>query len=503
MRVKSNSIFIGDDLTQTLLEIPKSLFALAKNDIKEPEAGIDCIICTRHWHQVCALHLDQIWSEGFICTTCIHQYNIKRKENHYIASKLSVNDLSSQLEKRVNDFLHNQGCQTGHVTIRILSSYDKICLVKPQLKKYYPCQAANGYPYRTKAIFAFQKIEDVDVIFCGMYVQEYDEHCPAPNTRRLYILYFDTVHFFQPKIYRTNAYPANEGIDYLFHRHPYEQRMLKPTRLQDWCKKMLDKAIAERIVIDYKDIMQDCLDNHVQTVLDIPYFDGDFWPFIIENNIEKLEQEEYANLDDPFESEDSTEISGKRKSVNTYEHKKLKKTTDPMSNSTYLLSTIFSAMEKYKDTFFVIRLHNQITSYSTGNEINAVIQCDLMDTRYAFLSFACDKNYEFSSLRRAKFSTMSLLHELHTSTTDKLIYKCNACRQQCDIRYHCRECKDFDLCEKCYDIEPQHEHEMKRSILSIVDVSQYGKQNSLNVDDKSIANILYKITAMKINATLN
>jgi hypothetical protein len=28
--------------------------------------------------------------------------------------------------------------------------------------------------------------------------------------------------------------------------------------------------------------MQHCLDSQVQTVLDIPYFDGDFWPITIE-----------------------------------------------------------------------------------------------------------------------------------------------------------------------------------------------------------------------------
>jgi E1A/CREB-binding protein len=273
--VKRDSIFVGDDLTQTLIEIPKSLFLSTKN-IQKPETMIDCIVCTRRWHQVCALHLDQIWPEGFICHTCIHEYNIKREVNDYIASKLPVNDLASSLEQRVNDFLRNQGCQTGHVTIRILIASDKICKLKPQIKKYYPNQVPDGYPYQTKAIFAFQEIDGVDVVFFGMYVQEYDECCPAPNTQRVYISYFDTVHYFRPTIYRRDVYheiligyldyakqhgymyahmwacPATKYIDYIFHRHPSEQPMLKPERMQDWCKKMLDRAIVERVVIDYK-----------------------------------------------------------------------------------------------------------------------------------------------------------------------------------------------------------------------------------------------------------
>jgi hypothetical protein len=78
---------------------------------------------------------------------------------------------------------------------------------------------------------------------------------------------------------------------------------------------------------------------------------------------------------------------------------------------------------------------------------------------------------------------MALLYELHTSTTDKFTYNCNTCRQQCEIRYHCTVCEDFDLCEKCYNIEPKHEHKMERSVPSIVEDCD---QNS-NPNGKSMA----------------
>jgi E1A/CREB-binding protein len=274
--VKGDSIFVGDDPAQTLVELPKTVFLSAKNDIQEPEAMVDCIVCTRRWHQVCALHLDQIWPEGFICDTCIHDYNIKRKNNRYTAFKLLETDLAKVLEKRVNDFLRNEACQTGRVTIRILAASDKVCEVKPRLKKYYQNQVTDGYPYRTKAIFAFQEIDGVDVVLFGMHVQEYDGRCQAPNTRRVYVSYLDSVHFFRPKVYRTEVYheiligyldyakklgyvyahiwacPPSEGDDYIFHCHPVEQRVPKPKRLQDWYRKMLDRAIVEHVVIDYK-----------------------------------------------------------------------------------------------------------------------------------------------------------------------------------------------------------------------------------------------------------
>lgn len=94
--------------------------------------------------------------------------------------------------------------------------------------------------------------------------------------RRVYISYLDSVHFFQPRHFRTGVYheilvgyleyvkklgfttghiwacPPSEGDDYIFHCHPPDQKIPKPKRLQEWYKKMLDKAVAERIVHDYK-----------------------------------------------------------------------------------------------------------------------------------------------------------------------------------------------------------------------------------------------------------
>lgn len=48
------------------------------------------------------------------------------------------------------------------------------------------------------------------------------------------------------------ACPPSEGDDYIFHCHPLDQKIPKPKRLQEWYKKMLDKAVTERIIHDYK-----------------------------------------------------------------------------------------------------------------------------------------------------------------------------------------------------------------------------------------------------------
>ena len=63
---------------------------------------------------------------------------------------------------------------------------------------------------------------------------------------------------------------------------------------QEWYKKMLDKGIIERIVLDYKDIYKQALEDNIQSPAELPYFEGDFWPNVMEENIRELEQEEEA-----------------------------------------------------------------------------------------------------------------------------------------------------------------------------------------------------------------
>lgn len=69
-----------------------------------------------------------------------------------------------------------------------------------------------------------------------------------------------------------------------------------------------------------------------------------------------------------------------------------------------------------------------------------LMTCDLMDGRDAFLTLARDKHFEFSSLRRAQFSTLCMLYELHNQGQDKFVYTCNNCKNHVETRYHCRVC---------------------------------------------------------------
>ncbi|CAF1196571.1 unnamed protein product [Didymodactylos carnosus] len=518
--VNDETIWVGDDPNQSLIALRKCDFIHAKNDAQEPEFMISCTVCSRRWHQICALYLDQIRPEGFVCETCIKDHNIVQKDNQYVAHKLSITELSNKLEQRVNDFLRMKCVSTGRVTIRMLNASNKVCKVKPKLKKYYPNQVPDDYPYQAKAIFAFQEIDSVDVVFFAMHVQEYDRRCQAPNTKRIYISYLDSVNYFRPRQYQTDicqeiligyldyarqmdylyvhicVRPPNEDDNFIFYYHRLGERVPKPKSLRQWYQRMLDRAISEHI-----DIMKDCMDNQTESVFDIPYFDGDFWTDAIEESIEKLEQEEERRgkgmgvkmvmqkrlLDDPIEPDDLTNTANECISAKTNKRKNLEKTASARKiakieilNRSDLLSKIFIKMKKHKEVFFVIHLRCALAVYPTTKNSDVLIHCKLMDTRDTFLNFAREKQWEFSSLRRAKFSTMVLLHELHSSTSVKYTYICAHCSQQCDDQYR-SEMYNFDLCEKCYS-QVKHEHEMARIVHpSLINV----KNDENNVNNSS------------------
>lgn len=249
-----------------------------KNDHLEMEAFVHCTDCGRKLHQICVLHIEAIWPQGYTCDECLKSKGQKRKENKFNAKRLPVTNLGIYIENRVNMFLRKKEAGVGEVFIRVVSSSEKVVEVKPGMRSKFveAGELAGEFPYRAKALFAFEEIDGVDVCFFGMHVQEYGSECPAPNTRRVYIAYLDSVHFFKPRQFRTAVYheillgymdyvkqlgytmahiwacPPSEGDDYIFHCHPPDQKIPKPKRLQDWYKKMLDKGIIERIVLDYK-----------------------------------------------------------------------------------------------------------------------------------------------------------------------------------------------------------------------------------------------------------
>ncbi|XP_073721148.1 histone lysine acetyltransferase CREBBP-like isoform X2 [Misgurnus anguillicaudatus] len=518
--IQGDSVTLGDDPAQPQTMISKEQFEKKKNDMLDPEPFVECKDCGRKMHQICVLHYDVIWPTGFICDNCLKKSGKTRKDNKFSAKRLQTTRLGSYIEDRVNKYLKRQSHpEAGEVFVRVVASSDKTVEVKPGMKSRFvdSGEMSETFPYRTKALFAFEEIDGVDVCFFGMHVQEYGSDCPFPNTRRVYISYLDSIHFFKPRMLRTAVYheiligyleyvrklgyttghiwacPPSEGDDYIFHCHPPDQKIPKPKRLQEWYRKMLDKAFAERIINDYKDIFKQATEDRLTSANELPYFEGDFWPNVLEESIKELEQEEEERKkEENTASTETTEgTQADSKNAKKKNNKKTNKNKSSMSRANKkkpgmpnvandLSQKLYATMEKHKEVFFVIHFHAGpvVNTLPPIMDPDPLLNCDLMDGRDAFLTLARDKHWEFSSLRRCKWSSMCMLVELHNQGQDRFVYTCNECKHHVETRWHCTVCEDFDLCINCYNSKG-HEHQMVKWGLGLDDDSnnQGGEAN--------------------------
>lgn len=281
--------------------IRKSEFIQLINNRREPEPFVDCVDCGRAHHQICVLHHDAISPGGFVCKKCLQTRGEHRDESKHNAEHLPRTKLDEYLEKRVSKFLQEHKIESDKVHIRVLSNSQKIAQINSK---------AHGditeLPYKSKAIFAFQTIDGHDVCFFGMYVQEYGSECAMPNTRRIYIAYLDSVHFFEPKQYRTNVYheillgyldyakqlgytmahiwasPPLNGEDYIFDCHPPDQKVPEPERLQVWYANLFDKGKSEDIILSCNNIVEYVIEEKLTSAAELPYFEGDCLPSLLD-----------------------------------------------------------------------------------------------------------------------------------------------------------------------------------------------------------------------------
>ena len=202
----------------------KSQLAKKKNDDDLEEPWVQCDYCNGWYHQICVLFNGRRNEGGeapFTCPSCILS-QLEKKErtptttrpsSQLPASVMPQTRLSYFLEERLRKVMgherNERARQLGKpveevpaaegLTIRVVSSVEKKLETKQHFMNAFKDQKfPSEFPYRSKVLLLFQKIEGVDVCLLGIYVQEYGSDCPAPNNRRVYLSYLDSVKYFRP-----------------------------------------------------------------------------------------------------------------------------------------------------------------------------------------------------------------------------------------------------------------------------------------------------------------
>lgn len=243
---------------------------------------------------------------------------VTRKKNEFTAENLPKSRLDAHIEERVNNFLQENNVNAGKVYIRMVSNSDETMTVQQQMHDLFvkSSELAATFPYRSKSMFAFQEINGVDVLIFAMFVQEYGSECPNPNARHVFFTFLDSVHFFEPRHYRSAMYheillgymdfvkglgyamvniwacPPASGEHYIFYSHPTEQKIPDVIRLRSWYEEILKKGKMEGIIDDYKNIMEQAQADKVSSAAELPYFYKDYWPYFLEEAITGMRKSE-------------------------------------------------------------------------------------------------------------------------------------------------------------------------------------------------------------------
>ncbi|RHY29313.1 hypothetical protein DYB32_005234 [Aphanomyces invadans] len=492
------------------------------------EPWVQCSCCAQWMHQVCVLFnpVEDAYATDnrFVCPHCqLQSRRVASIPPSFLdCTSLPETELSRFLEASLGDAA---GDAIDSLCVRTMTFTGQVAHLPTEMVDMFQSNARivrehfgpttvvdvpDRLLHSTKTIFLFQKHHGVDVCLFAMYVQEYDDSVEyAPNRRSAYLAYIDSVRYMEPASIRTAVYhsilasyfdyirrqgmervyiwscPPQRSQSYVFWCHPHFQKTPGVDHLRMWYKRVLDTAKARGIIASYgtlydihfaemalqlkkdsakTDSVCGVPAGHTKaaavatrrgsgsTVLDkdvylwpvatMPLFEGDFIP----GELDRVARALKAKNKPRREKEPSSDVSIYLKDA---------------------FASFMTALKGMRDDLLQVDLTPPPAGCPLPAKDPPTKLPPFVGSRFAFHQMSSRASYQFDSLRRAKHSTMMLLHQMINAS----VPQCNTFCHECALlithadHWFCRTCAHFSLCDWCHAHHgPDHHHKLYRGL---------------------------------------
>lgn len=403
---------------------------VAKTEFKEyvwisqvDEEFVDCKYCGRRFHQICVIYLKNA-HQSFACRNCGYRPEL------YRASQLPQTDCDEFIQQFLK--LNNLNLD-DLVTIRCLSHVRKTMAIPESVKTF---RTIHHVAYIDCSLYMFLETDDgVDVSFFAVYFQLYGDDCDESMRKSVYISFIDSIkllpddcrrkfhHFVLLGLlayWKTQGYervfiwsvPSEPHNDYIFHKKPppktneiliSKSSSLPQKKLNEWYREIFSLGNKYHIIESYSNFTKYFKEN-VKSLHQIPYYQGDLWSSKMIDSISELKK-------DMIKLQYNT--SRKHKLSKKCKNGKICK---PNLEGFDMRAAVWEKMEEQIDALgsdyfcLILSEHEDPTTQITQIEYSDFIKPSIFSDRLDLTDFLWSHNLEFSSMRRATYSTQYLLN---------------------------------------------------------------------------------------------
>lgn len=471
-----------------------------------PERFVHCELCCKKFHEVCVLHC-MFSCEPFICDRCRDKAGIPKVKVR--ASRLPT----TECDMFINRYIQSENLNLDNtLTIRLLSEMNQEMVVPDRFKKVL--SGPDKIKYQNYTLFTFMDSgAERDICFFSVFFQLFGDHCQESNWDSAYISYIDSVNFLP--VNRTLVYrfvllglfeflknkgyrkiylwscPPTDNQDYIFHKKPEKMKMPTSARLAKWYRELLKMGTERGVIASYSGIQ-----DAVKDINGLPVMEGDNWVTRLNEAIVIIEKErsKFYNEIKKLMAQHTKETQENKKIDIRGQMESLRMKQKEKGFNTRLWELLTVQIAGFNSEYFVISLSpkRKMKNIKFTDDKLSKSRTWLND-RHLFMDFFWGHILEFSTERRAQYSTFVMLWRIFID--NGLCVKCpssseNGVTTQC----LCRTC-DSKNQSTFHDTEGEEDVAMSFSdsafdeILNAMELSA-GEDQESSDDDPGSMNML-------------